>query len=125
MKHTPEPWKIEFETDIVGPKGKLVATVADCEDLPACNICPANAALIASAPRLAREHQAMREALVSIAKNTCCTTCQEAAVVARNALGWRHQCLRCGSWGPIVNACGCDPDNLPTRAIIDRIGETA
>jgi len=27
-----------------------------------------------------------------------------------------HPCPRCGHVGIIVNECGCDPDNLPTRA---------
>lgn len=35
----------------------------------------------------ADEIERLREALQSIAKNTCCDTCQEAAMVARKALG--------------------------------------
>jgi hypothetical protein len=32
------------------------------------------------------------------------------------AKGLQHQCSQCGVWGTIVNACGCDPNNLPTQA---------
>ena len=35
----------------------------------------------------ATEIERLREALQSIAKNTCCDTCREAALVARKALG--------------------------------------
>jgi hypothetical protein len=35
------------------------------------------------------ENEKLREALESIAKNTCCDKCQEAALVAKAALGSR------------------------------------
>jgi hypothetical protein len=47
----------------------------------------ANAALIAAAKDLAAEVLRLREALSSIARNTCCGGCQEAALVAHAALG--------------------------------------
>ncbi len=61
--------------------------------------------------------EGMREALESIARNTCCPTCQEAARVAARALG-KYRCGTCGALNEIVNQCGCDPRNMPTRALL-------
>jgi len=40
---------------------------------------------------LRAENQRLREAIESIAKNTCCEPCQEAALVARQALAGEEE----------------------------------
>lgn len=52
-------------------------------------------------------------ALRSIAINTCCDNCQEAALVAQKALGWKN-CERCGknhydTTRPTVPTCSFKP----------------
>lgn len=39
-------------------------------------------------------------------------------LVAKSAAGiGQHKCARCGKDNQIVNQCGCDPDNLPTKPV--------
>ena len=45
------------------------------------DVCP-----LCEITRLQAENERLREALQSIAKNTCCDRCQEAALVAKEAL---------------------------------------
>ena len=53
------------ETDRIRQKYKIYATMVEAAD----------------------EIERLREALQSIANNSCCGTCQEAALIARKALG--------------------------------------
>lgn len=78
-KYTPGPWKVV--DDIYNG----LITVRSNDNKYVCSVCRhleitkdriADANLIAAAPK-------MLEALRSIANNTCCGSCQEAALVAR------------------------------------------
>ena len=121
-EHTPTPFRVEEGS--FAHKGEPIGdglAIVDNNDKAVALLCQSdtgkdepNADFMI---RACNSHADLLTALESIAKNTCCTTCQEAATVARDALGWRHQCSRCGAWGAIVNVCGCDPNNLPTAAI--------
>jgi hypothetical protein len=80
-EHTPGPWVIDSATlpgDVVrDAAGRAVAIPFSHGFTPA--VLAANLGLIAAAPDLLA-------ALRSIAANTCCDTCREAALVARAAL---------------------------------------
>ena len=58
----------------------------------------------------ATETSRLRLALESIADNTCCEGCQEAAKVAQGCLGKEPRCCRCGvpikdTWGGYCEKC--------------------
>jgi len=60
--------------------------------------------------RKATETNRLRLALESIADNTCCEGCQEAAKVAQGCLGKEPRCCRCGvpikdTWGGYCEKC--------------------
>jgi hypothetical protein len=62
------------------------------------------------------EHNALRAALESIASNTCCDRCQEAALVARAALGLTDSAVavRCGD---CTTPNQCDRDGCATQTV--------
>ena len=92
---TPGPWKTHLvdDTTIIATDGTDVATTCDSANVErsdAYNVeyerMEADARLIVLAPQLAAALIKAEEALASIAANTCCDGCQEAALVARAAL---------------------------------------
>ncbi len=92
---TPGPWKTHLvdDTTIIATDGTDVATTCDSANVErsdAYNVeyerMEADARLIALTPQLAAALIKAEEALASIAANTCCDGCQEAALVARAAL---------------------------------------
>ena len=124
--HTPGPW-------IITPTLNGALSINKTPQVPVATVggagwhlgeetAQANARLIAAAPETAAERDHLLEvnalmlaALKSIAGNSCCPPCQEAAAMAARALGM-YRCHKCGSLNAIVNQCGCDPNNMPTRA---------
>ena len=98
---TPGPWRYklpfygsdEYDTGffILGkhPKVGSVSHASvryGCDEAKELGNIKANARLIALTPQLAAALIKAEEALASIAANTCCDGCQEAALVARAAL---------------------------------------
>lgn len=85
----PGPWRVSLTDDtvVIGPDRAEVAAIdGDYNEPDLWPIMEANARLIALTPQLAAALIKAEEALASIAANTCCDGCQEAALVARAAL---------------------------------------
>ena len=97
---TPGPWEAvldvfwrvyvadggDYAGQCVGDMNESAAMWRSPSDEQPDDFAEANARLIALTPQLAAALIKAEEALASIAANTCCDGCQEAALVARAAL---------------------------------------
>lgn len=136
MTHTPGPWRVAVShSRVIQAEGRRIATAHSHTTQPAAEG-DANARLIAAAPDLLAALESMMnvEAAARIGSESFALRgfdwkyhFDKARAAIKAATGdtdllaameprASHRCSRCGHIGVIVNECGCDPDNLPTRA---------